>query len=69
MVRMAEDGDVGMKIFQGALGMARVQREGLGDLFVDDNVNPHASLGGCLKHAINTVLFVLRRWSSKIEFW
>ena len=46
-----------MKIF-GQCWRQVLTCQSLGDFFVDDNVDFHSTLGGCLKHAVDSVLLV-----------
>lgn len=42
--------------------------ERLRNLLVNDDIDAHAPLGCSLQHAIQSVLFILRRWPSQIKF-
>lgn len=68
MVGVAEDRNVGVKVFQGMLGVGRRQRQRLGHFLVYDNIHAHAADGGIFQHSVQSVFLILGGRSSQVEF-
>lgn len=68
MIRVSQDVNITMtrgtlraEIAQGMLRVCRVTSESLIDLFIDDHVDLHASLGATLEDMVETPFLVLYR--------
>lgn len=55
-------------IFKPVLRMTRAQRQSLRNLLINNNIDLYTSLRRCRKQPIQSILLILRRWSSQIQF-
>ena len=68
MIWVAENRNIGMKIFQSMLGVGGGQRQSLSDFLVNNNIHAHAANGGILEQSVQSVFLIFRGRPSQVEF-